>query len=893
LNLSFFSAILSHMELPELSKTYTAAEWEDRLYQAWLESGYFSPDVCLEKGVADITAEPFSMVLPPPNATGTLHTGSAAMLAIEDTFTRFARMQGRPTLWLPGTDHAAIATQSKVERILWEEEKLTRYDLGREELLRRIGVFVENNRDTMKNQMRKMGSSLDWSREAFTLDEKRHQAVYKAFKTMYDDGIIFRGDRIVNWDPKGQTTISDDEVVYKEEVSQFYYLQYGPFEIATARPETKFGDKYVVMHPDDARYATYTHGQTIDLEWINGPITATIIKDESIDMEFGTGVMTITPWHSMVDFEIAERHGLDKEQIIDLEGKLLSIAGEFAGKHIKEARAQIIAKLQSKGLVTKIEENYVHQVATAERTGEIIEPQIMRQWFVGVDREFTRDGQKTTLKKLMQQAITSRGGDISILPERFEKTYFHWIDNLRDWCISRQIWYGHQIPVWYRGEEVFCGTIAPEGDDWTQDPDTLDTWFSSALWSFSTLGWGYDEALFAEQKKYHPTTLIESGYDILFFWMSRMILMSTYLLGKAPFKTIYLHGLVRDEEGRKMSKSLDNILDPLDVIKDYGTDALRLALVSGTTPGNDMRLGDEKLTSSRNFVNKLWNISRYVIGLTKDSLEIGHLTPETKTISDRWILGQLEETIQKTTEHLNNYQLSLAQETLRDFTLNDFADWYIEIHKVEKNDTLLLFILRELLKLWHPFMPFVTEAIWSHLDTPDLLLVTRWPQSTGEISPVQSEFEQLQTLITRIRNIRATYRIAPKAPLEGTLYTATPALFESNRLLIEKMASLVFTTSQEETTQTPGSISIIEGGFTVSLQLASHVDFQAEENRLIKELSETERFLSGLSARLDNPKFRDNAPASVIEAQEKTRQEMQEKIIALNTALEEVKIALA
>jgi valyl-tRNA synthetase len=821
------------MEQRELPKTYNAQDWEDSLYQTWLESGFFNPDVCIEKGVTSGDAEPFSMVLPPPNATGTLHTGSACMLAIEDTIVRFARMQGKRTLWLPGTDHAAIATQSKVERILWEEEGLTRYDLGRDALIEKINLFVQQNQETMLNQMRKMGASLDWSREAFTLDAKRHQAVNRAFKTMYDEGLIVRGDRIVNWDPKGQTTISDDEVVYQEEVAKLYYLKYGPFEIATARPETKFGDKYVVMHPDDTRYVQYAHGQKLTLEWINGSIETTVIKDTSIDMAFGTGVMTITPWHSVADFDIAERHNLDKEQIIDQSGKLLSIAGEFEGLHIRDARERIIAKLESKGLVTKVEDNYVHQIATAERTGETIEPQIMRQWFILVNKEFERNGTQVTLKSLMQSAVAD--GGIAILPERFHKTYFQWIDNLRDWCISRQIWYGHRIPVYYRGDEVLCSETAPADEGWEQDSDTLDTWFSSGLWTFSTLGWGSDEEQWAREKIYHPTALIESGYDILFFWIARMVLMSQYLLDEVPFRTIYLHGLVRDAEGRKMSKSLDNILDPLEVIKDYGTDALRLALISGNTPGNDARLSDEKLIAQRNFVNKLWNMSRYVFLLEETALT----NDRKNSLADEYILMRLSTVTESVTTSLESYQLSFAVDLLRDFTVNSLADWYIEIHKIEKNNAVLKRVMTELIKLWHPFMPFVTEAIWTHFDQERLLLVTKWPHKNAEKDfAVIHAFESIQTLITRVRNIRATYRIGHKAPLEATLFTANPELFEDNRLLIEKMSSLDLTLATEEPGEIARAIRLVEADFTLYLNLKDIIDFSAEQDRLIKELAE-------------------------------------------------------
>jgi valyl-tRNA synthetase len=885
------------------SSGYQPHEWEDTLYQKWLDSGFFSPEVCLAKGVASRDAKPFSMVLPPPNATGTLHTGSACMLAIEDTFVRFARMQGRQTLWLPGTDHAAIATQSKVERLLWEQEGKTRYDLGRDALLERIGEFVTNNQNTMLGQMKKMGASLDWNRLAFTLDQERNQAVNLAFKTMYDEGVIYRGDRIVNWDPKGQTTISDDEVVYKEETGKFYYFQYGPFVISTARPETKFGDKYVVMHPNDTRYQEYTHGQTIELEWINGPITATIIKDEAIDPEFGTGVMTITPWHSGIDFEIAERHGLDKEQIIDLTGNLLAIAGEFEGSSIATARTKIVEKLATKGLLVKTDENYIHQIATAERTGATIEPQIMRQWFVGVDKEFTRDGRTVTLKALMREAVTSDA--IKILPDRFEKNYLHWVDNLHDWCISRQIWYGHQIPVWYHdGCQVIptegfkkngtfhmqpiVSTTTPEtcpycnsillnsgpNANYSQDPDTLDTWFSSALWTFSTLGWGSNEELWQKQRHFHPTTLLETGYDILPFWVSRMILMSTYLLGEVPFKTVYLHGLVRDEEGRKMSKSLDNILDPLDVIADYGTDALRMALLSGTTPGNDFRLGEEKLTASRNFVNKLWNMSRYVALQESANQELSLHTP-----LDHFIAAQFEATRSAVTKHVEDHNLSLAIEALKNFTLTDFADWYIELHKFEKNTPLLQTIFQELIALWHPFIPFVTEAIYQELfSKQELLLVRPWPEAL----PVQKFidiqkvhlFEEGQQLVMGIRMLRNTYNIPHKTELTANLIPITTELDSLFKLANVQIVS-----------EAPGKLIMLSAGkLSVELHLSKVMDIETEKIRLKNEITIAQKHLASLDAKLQNKKFLQGAPEIIRINTEKLAAEAREKIKTLTEA---------
>ncbi|HVS79402.1 MAG TPA: valine--tRNA ligase [Candidatus Paceibacterota bacterium] len=717
---------------------YNPQETEPRIARAWEDSGFFNPEKMIAAGIIPSDAPAFSMVLPPPNVTGTLHLGHAMMLAVQDIMVRFHRMKGDKTLWLPGTDHAAIATQSKVEKNL-QKEGVRKHDLGREEFLKRVEEFAQASHDTIVSQVRRMGSSVDWSREAFTLDKIRERAVRTAFKRMYDDGLIYRGDRIINWDPKGQTTISDDELVYVDEKTKFYYFKYGPFTIGTARPETKFGDKYVVMHPDDKRYAEYRNGQKLELEWINGPITATVIKDEAIDMEFGTGVMTITPWHSAIDFEIAERHELDKEQIIDQYGKLLPIAGEFAGLKISEARPKIVEKLESKGLLVKVEEDYMHRVATAERTGGIIEPQIMKQWFVDVKKEFTilhsklsgiADGQKATLKELMRAAVEN--GQIKILPDRFEKVYFHWIDNLRDWNISRQIWYGHRVPVWYKGDKIHVGVEAPQEEGWEQDPDTLDTWFSSGLWTFSTLGWP-DET--DDLKTYHPTTILETGYDILFFWVARMILMSTYLLGDIPFKTVYLHGLVRDAQGRKMSKSLGNIIDPVDMADKYGADATRMALIIGTGPGNDIRLSEDKIKAYKLFANKLWNITRFVLSNSEDF----DPQDDSSGMHAEWT-DEFENILKDVTSDIENYRFYLAGEKLYHYVWHRFADQIIEESKAMLQDpqkrrqtqAALRKILADSLKALHPFMPFITEEIWSLMPgnggkPEDMLMVEKWP----------------------------------------------------------------------------------------------------------------------------------------------------------------------
>lgn len=729
-------------KIPEqLLKPFDAASVEPSLYTMWEESGYFNPD-----NLPGERKTPYTIILPPPNVTGVLHLGHAYEDSLQDTFIRFNRMNGKRALWVPGTDSAAIATQARVEKDIQKKEGLSRHDLGREELVKRVQAFAKESESTILSQIKKLGASLDWSRYAFTLDDKRNCAVNTAFKRMYDAGLIYQGHRIVNWDPKGQTTISDDEVVYVEEKSKFYYFKYGPFVIGTARPETKFGDKYVVMHPDDARYKEYTHGQKLTVEWINGPIEATIIKDESVDPEFGTGVMTITPWHSVVDFELAQKYKLDYEQIIDTYGKLLPVAGEeFKGLKIKDAREKIVAKLEAKGLVEKVED-YTHNISTAERTGGIIEPQIMKQWFVAVDKPFTfkesqiegiPSGSQITLKEMMRTAV--EGGAVSMPQENFRKTYINWIKNLHDWCISRQIWFGHRIPVWYREEtgdgqttdnrQIHVGVEAPAGDGWKQDEDVLDTWFSSALWTFSTLGWPEETV---DLKNFHPTSFMSPAGEILSLWVSRMILMSGFHLGQVPFKTVMFHGVVRDAQGRKFSKSLDNGINPIDMIAKFGTDALRMGLISGTAIGGDIKFSEDRLKAYKMFANKIWNGTRFVLDRTADFEDTSvSLTEEDSAVYNAW-----REVQKDITSDLENYRLHLASQKIYDYFWKVFCDEIIETRKVRIDGNvdkasaqlLLLTLLREQIIVLHPFMPFITEEIWKFIkkDTDDLLMIAKW-----------------------------------------------------------------------------------------------------------------------------------------------------------------------
>jgi len=736
--------------IPEkLTKPYNPTETEGEIYARWEESGYFNPDVCEEKGVADPEKESFSMVLPPPNVTGVLHMGSAMMLVIEDTIVRHARMSGRKTLWLPGTDSAAIATQAKVEKEIQKKEKKNRHDLGRKELLKRVDTFIEENSSTILAQLRAMGSSLDWSRYAYTMDDARNNAVNEAFTRMYDAGLIYRGNRVVNWDPKGQTVISDDEIVYEPREAKLYTFKYWsdfPISIATTRPETKVGDTAVAVHPTDERYKEYI-GKEYTGEFAGKTLTIKIIADEHVDKEYGTGALGVTPAHSHADWELGQKNNLPEIQVVNEYAKMTKEAGPLVeGLKTKEAREKIAEWLRDEGLIEN-EEEIEQNVSTAERTGGIVEPLPKLQWFIDVDKPFIlehseiptiQSGSNVSLKEIMRTAVDSDA--VKILPERFENTYYRWIENLRPWCISRQIWFGHRIPVWYRHSEeseteVHVGAQAPEGDGWEQDPDVLDTWFSSGLWTFSTLGWPKDTV---DLKTFHPTTLIETAYDILFFWVARMILMSGFHMGQIPFKTVYIHGLVRDEKGRKISKSLGNNLDPMDVGEEFGTDAMRMSLLVGIGPGSDSNFGTDKVKAYKKFANKIWNASRFVL---ENAGDIDYTNKPELTETDTKYIDEFTEVAKDITDDLENYRLHLASEKVYHYFWHTFADVVIEETKnrINSDETppeekasaqwTLLHILSESLKLIHPFMPFITEEIWQMMPTKqrEFLMIEEWP----------------------------------------------------------------------------------------------------------------------------------------------------------------------
>ena len=709
-------------------KPYNPKDTEDRIYKLWEESGFFNPDVCVEKGIIKNDAKSFTLIMPPTNANGSLHAGHGLVMTIEDIIVRYKRMRGYKTLWLPGLDHAGFETQVVYEKKL-EKEGRTRFEIERKQLYQEILDFTLQNSSNIKGQVRRMGASCDWSREKFTLDENVVKIVYQTFKKLYKDDLVYRGNRIVSWCTKHQTSFSDLEIKDEERTEPYYYLKYGPFIISTSRPETKFGDKYVVMHPEDKRYSLFKDGQKIDLEWINGPITATIIKDEAVDMEFGTGVMTITPWHDPVDFEIATRHNLDKEQIIDENGKLLEIAGEFAGMHIKKARPLIIEKLAGKGLVEKIDENYKHVVRTCYKCGTILEPQIKNQWFI-------------KMKPLAEKALEVINQDkIEYIPNHYKKITVHWLENIMDWNISRQIVWGIPIPAKLCNdcghgmvdlENIITKCNKCNGEV-REDTDTFDTWFSSGQWPFATLGYPENK----DFKTFYPTDIMETAGEIIFFWVSRMIMLGLYVTGEIPFKKVYLHGLVLDAKGQKMSKSKGNVIDPLTLTDKYGTDAFRIGMIVGNTPGTSLSLSEDKIRAYKNYANKLWNITRFILTITEnikyDEKFSAYKDRENILIEER------DNFIKEITKEMDEYKFYIVAEKIYHYTWSRLADVIIEESKeifqtgdeADKNSRgqFLLDTLNKILKILHPFMPFVTEEIWQTLpiESKKLLMVEKWP----------------------------------------------------------------------------------------------------------------------------------------------------------------------
>ncbi len=709
-------------------KPYNPQETEGRIYLLWEESGFFNPD-----NLPGERVESFTVTLPPPNVTGVLHLGHAYEDSLQDAVIRFARMRGKKALWVPGTDSAAIATQARVEKDIQKTEGKSRHDLGREELVRRVSDFAKSSEGTILTQVRRMGASLDWSRYAYTLDERRNLAVFTAFKNMYEAGLIYKGDRIVNWDPKGQTTISDDEIVYEERDSSLYTFKYSkdfPISISTTRPETKVGDVAVAVHPDDERYQKYV-GKEYDALFCGSPIHIKIIADHSVEKEFGTGALGVTPAHSQADWEIADRHNLPRPQIINEYAKMMP-EGPLKDLKTSEAREKVVEWLKAEGLLER-EENIKNNISTSERTGAIIEPLPKLQWWIAVNKKFIlpyseiegiESGSETTLKEIMRKSVES--GQVEMSQEGFRSTYFHWIDNLRDWCISRQIWFGHRIPVWYRGGEIYCGVDAPEDEGWVQDPDVFDTWFSSALWPFSTLGWPEKTR---DIEVYYPTSFMSPAYEILQLWIARMIMMSGFHLGQVPFKKVLIHGLVRAKDGRKFSKSLNNGIDPIEIIDKYGADALRMGLLIGTAIGGDIKFDENKIKGYKNFANKIWNITRYILSMPEG---VEGLRPE--------LTKEFNNLVTDVTTDMENYRLHLAGEKIYAYLWHRLADELIEESKAKPAEYRATFqyILENSLKILHPFMPFLTEEVWQNLGKGKLLMIENWPFDFAQDKPYES-----------------------------------------------------------------------------------------------------------------------------------------------------------
>lgn len=878
----------------EISKQYNPKKTESKIYKQWEESGFFNPDnLNLPEN-----APSYTIILPPPNITDKLHLGHSSMLAIEDLLIRFHRMKGYRTLWLPGTDHAAIATQNVVEKKLLKETGRTRHDLGREKFLKKVWEFLETTQGTILKQTRKMGASLDWSRQAFTLDESRQKAVAKMFVDMYKAGIIYQGERVVNWCPRCHSTLADDEVEHTKQKTKFYTFKYWqdfPIAISTTRPETKLGDTAVAVNPKDDRYKKFI-GQKFSGDFCGVPLKIKIIADREVNMNFGTGALGVTPAHSMVDWRMAENNNLEIKKVIDEKGSIHQEFEEFSGLPAKKARQLVIKKLQEENLIEK-EEDINNALSICYRCDTAIEPLPSKQWFINVNKKLERLGNKSLKERAIEVAKNKK---IKFIPDRFEKRYIDWMENLHDWCISRQIWFGHRIPVWYKKQEIYVGIEPPKDiKNWTQDEDSLDTWFSSGMWTFSTLGWPdtfKDGKKSSDLKKFHPTQVLETGYEILTLWVSRMIMMSLFAIGEIPFENVYLHGMVLDKNGKKMSKSKGNGIDPLDVIEKFGTDAVRLSLLIGNTPGNDLMVGEEKIEGYRNFVNKLWNINKYIKS-TESTLHyfntsiIDHTIKINKlTSSDLWILEKMKNLIKAVTSNIENYRFSQAGEKLYDFTWRDFADWYLEISKFEENkvekNIILQTILCDLLKLWHPFIPFVTETIWQEnkQNKATLLMMSKFPKSNdyvkilGNLSTKnKNDFNKIQKIITAIRNARAKNKIKAMHKVQVVIYAGNMMnLLLEAKVLLKSLRTGVDKLEIKKTgKKIPDAICVKECG--IEIYILAKVNREDEKLRVEKEIKNLTNYISSLENKLSNKSFIEKAPEHIIIKEKEKLKEAQFK----------------
>lgn len=859
-------------------------------YEWWLQGKFFEAQP--ESG-----KEPYSIVIPPPNVTGKLHLGHAWDTTLQDILIRMKRMQGYDALWLPGMDHAGIATQAKVEAKL-REDNITRYDLGREKFLEKTWEWKEEYAGHIRDQWAKLGLGLDYTRERFTLDKGLSEAVNTVFVQLYEKGLIYRGERIINWDPAAKTALSDIEVIYQDVQGAFYHMKYpladgsGYVEVATTRPETMLGDSGVAVHPEDERYQ-HLIGKTVILPIVGREIP--IVADDYVDKEFGTGAVKMTPAHDPNDFEVGNRHNLERILVMNEDGTMNELAGKYNGMDRFECRKQIVADLQAAGVLIRIEE-HMHSVGHSERSGAVVEPYLSAQWFVKMQ----------PLADSSLELQKDQEGKVNFIPARFENTYSRWMENIRDWCISRQLWWGHQIPAWYHNEtgEIYVGKEAPaDADNWTQDEDVLDTWFSSALWPFSTMGWP-DEAN-AEYKRYYPTNTLVTGYDIIFFWVSRMIFQGLEFTEQRPFKDVLIHGLVRDGEGRKMSKSLGNGVDPMDVIEQYGADSLRYFLATGSSPGQDLRYTTEKVEAVWNFSNKIWNASRFALmnmdGMTYDEID---LTGE-KSVADKWILTRLNETIERVTSLAERYEFGEVGRELYNFIWDDFCSWYIEMAKLplygedetakKTTRSILAYVLDQTMRLLHPFMPFITEEIWQHLPHDgESITVAAWPTVRTDLhfADEADNMKLLMDIIRSVRNIRAEVNtpMSKKVPLFiSAKDAATVAVLEANKAYLEKFCNPDTLTIGEGLDAPGQSMTAVITGAQVFLPLVGLINLEEEIARLEKELEKWAKEVKLVTGKLSNEKFVSKAPEALVNVEREKLADYESKHAVVLKRLEELK----
>ncbi|MEG2874657.1 MAG: valine--tRNA ligase [Hydrogenoanaerobacterium sp.] len=858
----------------ELEKIYDPKQVEDKTYKFWLDGGYFHAKVNPDK-------KPFTIVIPPPNVTGQLHMGHALDETLQDILIRWKRMQGYEALWMPGTDHAAIATEAKIVAAL-KEEGTSKDELGRERFMERAWQWKEKYEERIVQQLMKLGSSCDWERKRFTMDEGCSQAVKEVFLKLYEKGLIYRGERIINWCPHCKTSLSDAEVEYEEKAGSFWHIRYpladgsGSLEVATTRPETMLGDTALAVHPEDERYKSLV-GKNVILPLMNREIP--IIADSYVERDFGTGVVKITPAHDPNDFEVGLRHSLPVINMLTKDAHVEEGFGRYSGMERTEARAAVVKDLEDGGFLAKTED-YTHNVGTCYRCTTVVEPRVSRQWFV-------------KMAPLAAPAVEAvKNGETKFIPERFEKTYDHWMENIRDWCISRQIWWGHRIPAYYCDD---CGEMVVAGDEpaacpkcggkMTQDPDTLDTWFSSALWPFSTLGWPQKTA---ELEYFYPTDVLVTGYDIIFFWVARMIFSGLEHTGKTPFHTVLFHGLIRDAQGRKMSKSLGNGIDPLEIIDLYGADALRFMLATGNSPGNDMRFSEDKVKASRNFANKLWNATRFILMNLSDDITAPEL-PKALATEDKWVLSKYNSLVRDVTENLDRFELGIAVQKLYDFIWDILCDWYIELTKARLQEggesghgaqQVLVYIMTGTLKLLHPFMPFITEEIWQALPNDcESIMVAKWPVYTDELNFAEdeTEFERIMAVIKAVRIRRAEMNVPPSKKAGVYIETSFTKTFLQCTSFIERLAS-ASSVHVAEKQNLPDAVQVITDSARVFIPMDELIDKEKELERLQKEKTVCERDIAMFAGKLSNEGFLAKAPAAVVDGEKAKLQKLRERL---------------